>query len=343
LISITPDSVSKISEVTVASYTAALDGADNTHLQDLDGNWTKIDSGGGNLDIISNVLRAPSSDGYSPYRYNSQLDTVAQKVGATFSVGSSAHTAPYVAARVASDGTQAYMWGYHSDGWYEWIRNSGSITELAHSAGDAPTTPVDGYILCTDATKKGFVGGVEKVSSTNNDITAKGYPGIVKWYPDTGSSVYINNWYAEDISSATNLVIQDSTHAHSADNFALTQAHQLSVSDAIHSHIADNVALTQEGFLVIQDSIHTHSADGVTLTQAHILVISDAGHVHAADNVVLTQNHYLIINDALHAQISELVTLTFGTAVTPAERVFVIESQNRTYVIATQNRTYVIH
>jgi hypothetical protein len=59
------------------------------------------------------------------------------------------------------------------------------------------------------------------------------------------------------------LVIQDSTHAHSADNLALTQAHSLEVAEALHTHNADDLGLeVVEGAtnLGIRDALHAHTA-----------------------------------------------------------------------------------
>jgi hypothetical protein len=87
------------------------------------------------------------------------------------------------------------------------------------------------------------------------------------------------------------LVIQDSTHAHAADNLTLTQHNVLVIQDAAHTHTADNLDLVQHNVLAIQDGAHAHTADNLTLT-AHapgvvVLEIQDALHSHTADNVVL--------------------------------------------------------
>lgn len=46
-----------------------------------------------------------------------------------------------------------------------------------------------------------------------------------------------------DAPAATDLVIQSGSHAHSAENLALTQVHVLTIQDASHSHTAENVVL----------------------------------------------------------------------------------------------------
>lgn len=120
---------------------------------------------------------------------------------------------------------------------------------------------------------------------------------------------FVAAWQAAP-AGATNLVIQDATHSHAADNLALTQVHNLVVADALHAHTADNLALTISTSLAIQEALHGHTADNVALTQVHILAIADALHAHAADNLALTQVHILAIQEALHAHATDGLTLT---------------------------------
>lgn len=138
------------------------------------------------------------------------------------------------------------------------------------------------------------------------------------------------------------LVIQDSSHAHTAANLALTQTHVLTIQDASHAHTTQNVVLffsprassrlhrgslfnffddedlnrtefwevSTEVTLTIQDVSHLHAADNLILTQAHLLAVQDSTHGHAVESVVLTQAHALTIQDSNHAQVSESPSLT---------------------------------
>jgi len=130
---------------------------------------------------------------------------------------------------------------------------------------------------------------------------------------------------------ATNLVIEDATHSHSADSLALTQVHALAVADAVHSHAADNVALVVN--LNVADAAHGHTADNVTLTEvaggtdlvvqdgAHVhtadgvalvveLAVADATHAHSADNLTVTSDVGLVIQDAAHGHTADSLGLT---------------------------------
>ena len=92
--------------------------------------------------------------------------------------------------------------------------------------------------------------------------------------------------------SATDLIVQDATHAHTADNLTLTTSGtvSLTIADAAHAHTADIPTLTL-GYvdLTIADALHGHSADSLTLTVdgSVDLAIDDALHGHSADNLTI--------------------------------------------------------
>ena len=104
-----------------------------------------------------------------------------------------------------------------------------------------------------------------------------------------------SSWWTDNTGSGggpvpTDLVVQDATHAHTADSPTLTTDSTLVVQDATHGHTADNVVLQIDGetTLAVDDATHGHTADSPTLTTSSTLVVQDATHAHSADNVVLT-------------------------------------------------------
>lgn len=111
-------------------------------------------------------------------------------------------------------------------------------------------------------------------------------------------------------SVAATLVIQNASHAHSADNLALTQVHSLVVQDASHSHTAQNVVLTQAHSLVVQDASHSHTAENLALTQTYVLAVQNATHSHTAESLTLTQVHSLAVQNAAHGHTADNLTLT---------------------------------
>lgn len=109
------------------------------------------------------------------------------------------------------------------------------------------------------------------------------------------------------------LVVADATHAHTADNVALTGLATLVVADATHAHTADNVGLGATGSdeytdaysdaygsapsdsLAVNDATHGHTADNVSsATSAHTLVVESSGHEHTATNVLLAETGALV-------------------------------------------------
>lgn len=92
------------------------------------------------------------------------------------------------------------------------------------------------------------------------------------------------------------LTVQDASHAHAADNLALTQIHQLAVADSNHAHAADNVALTQGHVLVVADSSHAHAVDNVALdeTPATVLTVQDGLHALTSDAVLFIPDYALV-------------------------------------------------
>ena len=93
--------------------------------------------------------------------------------------------------------------------------------------------------------------------------------------------------------AATNLTIQDATHAHTADNLTVSTsgAVSLTIQDATHGHTADTPTPTL-GYvdLVIAQALHGHTADSLTLTVdgSVDLAIDDAVHAHTADSPAIT-------------------------------------------------------
>lgn len=106
------------------------------------------------------------------------------------------------------------------------------------------------------------------------------------------------------------LTVQDAGHGHSSDAVALTQVHELAVADATHGHSADNVVLGADADLIVQDATHGHTADNLDLTQTHELVVADSTHGHSADALALTQVHELVVADASHAHAVDNLDLT---------------------------------
>lgn len=120
------------------------------------------------------------------------------------------------------------------------------------------------------------------------------------------------------LSTASLLSVADALHAHSADNLTLsvTGTANLVIADALHSHTSDNIGLTSSTGIAVADSLHGHTADNVTLGLAGVanLLIADATHSHSADNIALTSAHRLTVSDATHAHAADALTLSTSVA-----------------------------
>ena len=108
---------------------------------------------------------------------------------------------------------------------------------------------------------------------------------------------------------ATDLVLADATHGHTADNVVLTTDTALTIQDATHGHTADNITLTTSTTLAVQSAVHGHTADSLTLTTASTLAVEDATHAHSADSLVLSTDSTLAVQDATHAHSADNLTL----------------------------------
>jgi len=120
---------------------------------------------------------------------------------------------------------------------------------------------------------------------------------------ETGAAL----WVVQGVE--VNLTIQDASHAHIANNVALTQTHGLTVANASHVQTATSVALTQVHALTIQNSSHSQTAISTALTQVHILNTQSAAHTHSAATVAITQTHVLEAQSPVHNHTAGSLTL----------------------------------
>jgi hypothetical protein len=87
----------------------------------------------------------------------------------------------WLMGRVSTTANTFYFVQYNAGGANEWRlyrRVAGTATLLGSYAGDVPTSVRTVKLEIKDATKKVFIGGVERISTTDNTITAAGRPGI---------------------------------------------------------------------------------------------------------------------------------------------------------------------
>ncbi len=303
-------------------------GTSGTELSTYSANWVKPSYSGSSNWVISDANRARCEGANSTY-YNTGAPASADyTVKVDVYIASDAAATPGVCGRLDTS-AQTY---YHARAarvnsttlnWELYKRVVGTFTQLGSSisqtiaVGNSYELKLSMVGTTIELYDEG--GGSATISATDSAITAAGYSGLRENNTSTNSSRYhIDNFSADDVGgSATDLTIQDATHAHTADSLTVTTSTDLTVQDATHAHAADNLTLTTTGAvdLTIADATHGHSADSPTLTLGYVdLVIDDALHGHTADNLTLSVSGSvdLLIANALHAHFADTPTPSPG-------------------------------
>lgn len=172
-----------------------------SHTPDSGGTWA---TGTSIMLINSNTLYASVTQGFSSWYHSSVPAGVDQDIQAAFGVPHSSAVGPGIGGRVSSDNNNGYFLDHRNGTWQLWERVGGAApTSIGTYSGDVPTSEKTGKLEIRDATKKVFVDGVERISSVNNGVTAKGYFGIHAYYSDTATTRYIDTYFAQDAAAAT--------------------------------------------------------------------------------------------------------------------------------------------
>lgn len=192
----------------------------------------------------------------------------------------------------------------------QWFVNgapSGSASTTVARNGESSTITVGGASAGAAANIDLNFVGVESIYNgvAQDNLWGRFYAPRSIWVPVSAGG-----------GSATNLTVQDATHAHTADSptLTVTTSTSLTIADATHAHAADNLTLSIVTVtdLAIADATHAHTADNLTLSVsgATDLTIQDATHGHTADAPTLTLGYVdLVIFDALHGHTADNVSL----------------------------------
>jgi len=116
---------------------------------------------------------------------------------------------------------------------------------------------------------------------------------------ETGAAL----WVVQGVEA--NLTVQNSSHAHSAANVALTQIHSIVVANGSHAQTVANVVLIQTHSLTVQSASHAQTAGSLTLTEVYNLTIQSGSHAHTAASLTLTQVHVLAVASAIHSHAAQ--------------------------------------
>ncbi len=194
---------------------------------------------------------------------------------------------------------------------------------LVHLCSDRGNTDTSFYW-------NGSIIGSENTSHTRGNNSAQLRIGAAVTYGDNAAGIiefiYIYNFYPsadfiatrdelilnhstfatagtpEAVSGATTLVVADTSHDHSADNFALTQNITMGINDIAHMQTVESPLLVENIYLMIFNGGHVHSADSSNLIENINLLPDGSTHSQSSPGISITQAHQLETDDASHAQ-----------------------------------------
>ncbi len=174
----------------------------SSHTPSGGGSWTLHPSYSNPLQI-SNANRAKNAAGSgSGAAYHSGTPATAEHdITGDFTYFSGGGTEDIgICGRMSTTANTMYMWRYVGNGWqlFKFVAGSATLLGSWSQSVSAGSTQA-GKLEIRGAAKKGFVEGVERVSSSDNAITAAGRAGIRAFAGATNtSSTHIDNFVAAD-------------------------------------------------------------------------------------------------------------------------------------------------
>lgn len=170
-----------------------------SHTPSGGGTWTKSIGGAGvDIEIQSNQA-TPS--GNNAWYYHSQ-DPTGVEYDCQFTIKQTGSTnyAIGLVGRCSTSAETGYL--YHPGGSFHYLYkvSGGSYTELGTYFASVAINDVI-KLEIKDATKRVFVNGTQRISSTNNDVTAKGKAGLRGY--GTSTTQYVDDWQVvEEVTTA---------------------------------------------------------------------------------------------------------------------------------------------
>ena len=177
-------------------------GTLQSHTSDSGHAWAR-GTGGGTSDLsINGTCYVPV--GPTEIYENSFAPASAEyDVQGVFTTDYAWHDGHGIGGRLSGSAYSGYMTRWYGSQW-QLIRYDSlySSTSLGTFTGDDPSldsgAPRTVLLQLRNAAKKVFIGGVERISSTDNTITATGKAGFIDAYSQTGTSVYWDNFVVTD-------------------------------------------------------------------------------------------------------------------------------------------------
>jgi len=251
---------------------------------------------------------------------------------------------PGIVGRMSTSGNTFYMLRYSAPNsrWELFKAVSGTFTLLGSYSQTLTTTTYNARLEITDATKKAYIDGVERISSINNEITEAGRAGT-RWFISAISQtgIRIDNFVAEDIGGGTPSITPDpSTQSQTLSSPTLTQHGALQPDGIVQAQLTSAAAMLQHWVLAVDALTQSQSITQPGLTQAHhlppdrsvqsqllspgslglaALIAPDISQqIQLTGPVTLTQAHVLAVNGLTQAQITSAVGLAVQGTIAPA-------------------------
>jgi hypothetical protein len=206
------------------TFTEASDTSLVSHTSDSGHTWSKH---------VGNVLTVLASGDYlynaSPSnisRYMCSVTPASAEYDVQADVVSTINWCAGVSGRIVTADSDEYWCEYENSLWKLKKRDAGTDTTLATYSGDSPNgTTRTVKLEIRDATKKVYVGGVERISSADNALTAAGQPGI--YFDGNSTGTQLDNWSSTDYSggggtTATTAADTDGTSTATASSASTT-------------------------------------------------------------------------------------------------------------------------
>lgn len=177
------------------TFTEAADTDLAVHTSDSGHTWTKY---------FGNVLTVLAASDYlynaaptNSSRYKSSVTPASAEYDVQADIRADINWSFGVSGRIDDAVSDEYFAAYENSLWKLWKIDAGVVTTLATYTGDSPNgTTRTAKLEIRNATKKLFIDGVERISSTDNAVTAAGKPGLYGDGNSTGN--WMDNWSSTD-------------------------------------------------------------------------------------------------------------------------------------------------
>lgn len=217
---------------------------------------------------------------------------------------------PGVAGRMSTSANTYYFVRHNrpSDVWQLYKRVAGSATLLGSYSQTLSTgVAYELRLEITDATKKVFIDGVERISSADNAITADGRAGIW-WFLSSSSQTEVraDNFVATEEAAAPTIA-GDVTQAQTANAAITYQQNPLLIGDVTVVQTANAIMAYQQHLAITGDVTLTQTANAAMVFSSGFSITGSVTVTQAANAVMDYAQHSALIGDVVVSQTANAV------------------------------------